>query len=100
MTSHLQLRAKRVVYITPRDIVTHYVLYILVFPWGSTLVVVYRSRFMAVNTLHCRWYDSNVGRVPADVGEGHAGAAAVAVGSIATSEEAESPRFAGARHWD
>ena len=62
--------------------------------------MVYRSRFTAVNTLHCRWYDSDVGRVPANVGEGRAGVAAVAVGSIATSEEAESPRFAGARRCD
>jgi len=62
--------------------------------------VVYRSRYRAVNILHCRWYDSDVGRVPADVGEGRAGAAAAAVGSIATSEEAESPRFAGVRRRD
>ena len=62
--------------------------------------MVYRSRFVAVYILHCRWYDSDVGGISAGVGEGLAGVATVAVGGIAAGEEAESPLSAGVRRYD
>ena len=57
--------------------------------------MVYRSQFVIVYILRCRWYDYGKGGVAASAVGRLAGGATIAVGGVAAGEEAESPLLAG-----